>query len=105
MDEEKGRWPARAGLVVALVVATSAGLWLLPDAFRQHASELHAGSYAGIAIMLAVRLAAIIAVVFLLLYVLVLRGGGLDRSLSYLAIVALIAAGADAALVYATKTA
>jgi hypothetical protein len=105
VEEEKSRWPARGGLLVAIAVAIGAGLWLLPDAIRQHASELHAGSYTGIATMLAERLAAIVGIVFLGLYVLVLRGWGLDRSLTYLAIIALIAAGADAAIVYATKTA
>ena len=89
MDEEKSLWPGRIGLVFAIIIASSAGLWLLPDAIRQHASELQAGDYIGIATMLGGHLAAIVAVAFLVLYVLFLRGWYLERSLVYLLIIAL----------------
>jgi hypothetical protein len=105
VDEEKSLWPARAGLVLAIVVATGAGLWLLPDAIHRHAAELQAGEYAGIATMLGERLAVIVAVVFAVLYALFLRSWGLERALTYLAVIAFVAVDADAALVYATKSA
>ena len=105
MDEEKSHWPARAGLILAIVVASGAGLWLLPDAIHQHAAELQLGDFSGIATMLGVRLAAIVAIVFLVLYVLALRGWGLERGIIYLMVLAFVVADVDAAVVYATKTA
>lgn len=103
MDEEKSLWPGRIGLLLALIVATGLGLWLLPDAIRQHASELELGDYTGIATMLGERLAVIIAVVFLVLYIIFLRGWGLERSIIYLAVIVFVAVDADAAIIYATR--
>ena len=105
MDEEKSLWPGRIGLLFAVVIATGASLWLLPDAIRQHAAELHAGNFVGIAKALAGPLAGILAVVFLVLYVLFLRGATAERVLVYLMVLVVIAADVDAAIVFATKKA
>lgn len=105
MDEEKSLWPARIGFALAVVAATGCSLWLLPDAIRQHASELHAGQYVGIAGTIAEHLAAIVAVTFVLLYVLFLRTSSAGRSLTYLLAIVFVVADVDAAIVYATKSA
>jgi hypothetical protein len=105
VDEEKSLWPGRIGLLFAVVIATGCSLWLLPDAIRQHASELHAGDYAGIAKTMAEYLAAILAITFLVLYVLFLRGANADRVLVYLLIIVVVAADVDAGIVFATAKA
>jgi hypothetical protein len=105
VDDEKSLWPARIGLALAIAVAMAASLWMLPDAIRQHASELHAGVYTGIARTVATDVAVIIAVVFLLLYVTLLRGFGAGRSLTYLVAIIFVVADTNAAIVYATRTA
>jgi hypothetical protein len=105
VDEEKSLWPARLGFVLAVVAATACSLWLLPDAIRQHASELHAGEYTGTAVTVAEHLAVIIAIAFALLYVLFLRTSSAGRSLTYLAAIVFVVADVDAAIVYATKSA
>jgi hypothetical protein len=105
MDEEKSLWPARFGLLFAIVISTGYGLWILPDAIRQHASELHAGDYVGIAETIGEHLGAVLAIVFLLLYVLFLRGATAERILIYLLVLVVIAADVDAGIVFATRKA
>jgi hypothetical protein len=105
VDEEKSLWPGRIGLLFALIIATGYGLWILPDAIREHASELHAGDYAGIAATIAEHLGVVLAIVFLLLYILFLRGATTERVVVYLLVLVVIAADVDAGIVFATKKA
>lgn len=105
MDEEKSLWPARVGLALTLAAATAASLWLLQDAIRQHASELHAGDFMGIARAFGPYLAGIIVAAFALLYVALLRGFGAGRAIAYLLAIIVVVADVDAAVVYATKVA
>ena len=105
MDEERSSWPGRVGLLLAVVISTGASLWFLPDAIRQHAAELHARDYLPFAETMGAHLAVIIAIAFAVLYVLFLRGWGMERPLVFLFVIFFIAADVDAGIVYATLSA
>jgi hypothetical protein len=105
VDEERSSWPGRVGLLLAVIIATGASLWFLPDVIRQHAAELHARDYVPFAETMGAHLAVIIAIAFAVLYVLFLRGWGLERPLVYLFVIFFIAADVDAGIVYATISA